>query len=436
MLIRATWPLMSVFLFIALVDLPLDSVGGSFAFSVVLSCIGLSLSMRRSANFLTFYFVFSIIFLGLVPWLHYARGVTLWLGRPLEQVTYIDVNILLAVANFAVIVTYLLSYRRGAAATEHVPRVSSAVILGLAALSSFGTFLFLFLNEFNVNQILFRGLIEEERTSGLENQAASAILFSFARLVPVFCLFFALSELKGRFFLKAFLFVAVLIVAFPTGAARFIAASIYIPLLMIMFPFFRRAWVISLFLIASLTTIFPFLNQFRYFSGFEEITLVPDVSFFLVGHFDAFENFASAYEHGFISYGWQILGVVAFFVPRAFWASKPFGSGYQLSLEQSYLFNNISMTFLGEGYVNFGVPGVLVFAITLGFIMARLDSKFAALRPTGTFVGYDRTVYLFMMAAFFFFLRGDMLSGTSYLVSGFFSAWVVKLTIQFLGRLR
>ena len=66
-----------------------------------------------------------------------------------------------------------------------------------------------------------------------------------------------------------------------------------------------------------------------------------------------------------------------FFVPRNYWLDKPVGSGYEMANHLNYTFNNISMPFLGEGYVNFGVFGVTIFAMMLGVFMGLVDKFFS-----------------------------------------------------------
>jgi hypothetical protein len=78
----------------------------------------------------------------------------------------------------------------------------------------------------------------------------------------------------------------------------------------------------------------------------------------------------------YITYGYQLLGVLLFFVPRSLWASKPIGSGYLIAHENDYYFDNLSMNFLGEGYINFGIIGVGLFAMLIGYINAKLDRKY------------------------------------------------------------
>ena len=78
-----------------------------------------------------------------------------------------------------------------------------------------------------------------------------------------------------------------------------------------------------------------------------------------------------------ISWGNQLLGAILFFVPRSIWPSKPLGTGHTaiVALDQHY-FSNVSAPLIAEGYVNFGIVGVVLFALAAGWIFRKLDSAF------------------------------------------------------------
>lgn len=78
-----------------------------------------------------------------------------------------------------------------------------------------------------------------------------------------------------------FIFIFVLLCAFPTGVARFLVAFIYLPIFLIVFPPLRKSINITLVIILSLIFVFPFLNQFRYFSNDMKINFIPDLSFLI-----------------------------------------------------------------------------------------------------------------------------------------------------------
>ena len=84
-------------------------------------------------------------------------------------------------------------------------------------------------------------------------------------------------------------------------------------------------------------------------------------------NFDASQEFMIAMKWQTITWGYQLLGALFFFVPRAIWATKPIGSGAMLASHQPRAFTNIAMPYWGEGYMNFGILGVVIFTIILAY---------------------------------------------------------------------
>jgi hypothetical protein len=372
------------------------------------------------------YYLFTLVFLGLAPWIHYSAGSLNWRSEAIHYTTYITVNLSIFAANAIVLLTYFLKFKKHnrQSATTIVGNGPSGFVLLILSCASF-TLVF-YLNDFSILQLFFRGVIDEIRSTVIESSSASLLLGLTSRLIPVFCFFYAATQLRNSAIIKFSLLFLFLISVFPTSVARYMIAFAYIPLILIFLPPLRSAPVFSAMLIVSLLFVFPFLDQFRYFSGFDNLTLLPTADFFYAAHFDAYENFASAVESNFITFGYQLLGAVFFFIPRALWSTKPVGSGYEMAEQLGYVFNNISMPLLGEGFVNFGFPGVLIFAAIIGIAMSKLDSAFSTEATPNSRIRFSTAVYYFLIGALFFVLRGDLLSSTAYVTAGLFSAFLVK----------
>src|SRR5690606_10460387 len=135
----------------------------------------------------------------------------------------------------------------------------------------------------------------------------------------------------------------VFLCAFPLAVSRFVVAFVYLPILLYYFKYFNNARIFFLILVSSIILVFPFLEQFRYYEAENEIKILPNYEFFIDAHFDAYQNFMDVIRTDFITFGWQLIGVLFFFIPRTIWVDKPGGSGYQLALNNNYSFNNISM---------------------------------------------------------------------------------------------
>jgi len=91
-------------------------------------------------------------------------------------------------------------------------------------------------------------------------------------------------------------------------------------------------------------------------------------------HYDAWSELLATVKYVQVyglTYGKQLLGVLFFFVPRSIWPDKPVGSGHLvaqnlLMTQYDMWFTNLSNPLPSEGYINFGIIGVALFAIILG----------------------------------------------------------------------
>jgi hypothetical protein len=67
-------------------------------------------------------------------------------------------------------------------------------------------------------------------------------------------------------------------------------------------------------------------------------------------------------------------------VPRKIWENKPISSGEFIgnylrdTYGNKYSFTNLSNPYVSEGYLNFGILGVIMFAIFLAFFMSRMTN--------------------------------------------------------------
>ncbi len=416
-------------------DLKYDLVGLTFTLLFAQSMFFLCFTFSRKAGLLTVYFIFALTFFSLIPWLHYSTNHFIWRTSPVTESAYLFVNLLIFLANTTTFLTYLHCARIPKKKTAFITpaknkKLSAAALLALSCLS----FILLFyLNSFSITQLLFRGIVEESREIVVESSSLSLLLGMISRLTPVFCFLYAATQIKESSGTKTLLLILMLLSVFPTGVARYMVAFAYIPLALLFIPASRNAVVFSTSLIFSLIFIFPFLEQFRKFSGISDLTLIPSPDFFYAAHFDAYENFATAVENDFITFGRQLLGTILFFVPRTIWPNKPVGSGHEMAENLGYSFNNISMPFLGEGYINFGATGVFVFATLIGYLMARIDSRFVANKNGGTTADYSSAVYFFLIGALFFLLRGDLLSSFAYISAGLIVAALIEKAMKLIN---
>jgi hypothetical protein len=414
-------------------ELRVDLVGISFLLTSFQTAILLSAVARAHVNLIVVYYIFVFTFLCYIPWIHFSNNILIWRLSPLDEGAYWYANALIFVTNIIIFISsrYYSGVSAKASFSIAQPNAMKVLSLGQAIvillISGLGFVVTFYLSDFSFGNLVIRGFEGENRVARIEQLSLLLLIGQTARFLPFFIFCYAATEIKGSRALKTALFVLMILTIFPTGVSRYLVGMVYIPVMLLYITRLRDARAFSMAFLVGLLVVFPFLDQFREFSSIDSIRLLPTSEFFIAAHFDAYENFASSIDFGFISDGRQLLGVLLFYVPRAFWADKPVGSGQQMADDSGYLFNNISMPYLGEGYINFGLFGVLVFAYVLSVAIGEVDRRFnGRVRPTHK-IRFPDTLYLYLLGALFFLLRGDMLSSVAYITAGIAVYYAIRV---------
>ncbi|RYF21117.1 MAG: hypothetical protein EOO77_06665 [Oxalobacteraceae bacterium] len=137
----------------------------------------------------------------------------------------------------------------------------------------------------------------------------------------------------------------------------------------------------------ALLFVFPLLSIFinHPIDTWGELLQLDNVAKEIRGHFvdmhyDAWANLVASIQYvktEGLQLGRQLMGSVLFWFPRSIWIDKPVSSGQMLGdylvLNSGLWFTNISFPLPAEGYVDFGILGVLAYGIVLGLYSQRLD---------------------------------------------------------------
>ena len=126
-------------------------------------------------------------------------------------------------------------------------------------------------------------------------------------------------------------------------------------------------------------------------------------------NYDASQLFMATMKTETITYGNQLSGALLFFVPRSVWPEKPKGSGHFLTEKYNGVFNNVSMPFFAEGYINFGWFGIIGFTVFIALLTSKIDQSFwnAKRRKSKSYkLGY----YLFLLGAINLHYAGEICS--------------------------
>lgn len=414
----------------------------SFAVNGFLFVMGIyQANRRRSISMELIYWLFMFFFMYFAPFIQYRFNVYPWRGYVTEdEVLHANALVLLFNVLFAggcwiarrtKVVGFPDTGFTGWLCSRLEFKNKSKIILTLiicacAAYSLSKTGLMgIFVSRSQAVQVFYSG----------DNSAVELIVES---VVPSFMAYVvaeaaqSVVKKKEGCFRFILLFVCLLICFFPTAIPRYKAATIYGVVLVMLFPQVckgsRFFWLFTI----GLFILFPLLNSFRHIISQESIQSVINKGFFesyTDGNYDAWRMLVSAvrYNEAYgCTFGSQLLGVLLFFIPSAIWTSKPIGSGAMLIKTElgSQTFSNVSCPFIAEGYVNFGIIGIVIFALFLGILITKLDKKYW--ENIGTNKNGMFAPYLFLVFMLFFVMRGDLLSGFAYLCGFVATGFLLK----------
>lgn len=301
----------------------------------------------------------------------------------------------------------------------------------LLLLFSFFLFIYFFKSyNFNFINILYRF---NDSDLGFNGNATFYLFISYFIRPLIFntFLFYLFCNNKNKI-IFIILFLLAIISVFPTGVPRFFAASMYLTFFYILtLKYFNINISLLFVLIIGLIFIFPFLDLFRWVTTDDKISNYTFNLDLASGNFDAFGTYTLALNRGTIVYGSNILSAIFFFIPRFFWPNKEIGSGAKISGELNLTLDNISMPYFAEGYLSFGILGLLMFTIFISYLAFKIDINFYKKIAQINLISNPifLIIYLNVVFLFFFIMRGDLLSSYAYLFGISFSNYILyKIT--------
>ena len=261
----------------------------------------------------------------------------------------------------------------------------------------------------------------------------------FAAVIMCFQYFQKKNKKKNNYLNVILFFVIVLTLLFwfknPLTEKRNALGPLYISLIFLYQPKILNSNVKTLcFLFFSMIIIFPLMAIITHSDAtLTEIYRNPFIlieqmkgggitNAFNTLNYDAFFNFKTTINYvnynGF-SFGYQLLGGLLFFIPRSFWVSKPVSSGElvgdYLVDEFGFNFTNLSNPFVSESFLNFGVLGVVLYAIILAHVLSIMIIWLKDNRIL------KKTMAFYFAMHLLFFLRGDFTNGFSYFIAPLFA---------------
>ena len=388
------------------------------------SCVAL-LKEKHAMSFRCFFFLFALFFYSVAAHSQFYEPVS-----PLytvEVATFEEINLILFCCYILFDIIYYSTFNKISLSVKNYSTklLSNQGIVFFLILDLLICFFVFKENSFDLNNLFFRG--GDENIDRVEHAQSVGLVLGFLRM--------NISIILALFLIKTKLFSGKMIALFfmlfflaPSSMSRFYIAAAYIPVILLMVPALQKSrWLFKWLMLVGVLMIFPMLNVFRT-SEHYEYELEQSVNMFSSLHFDSYTSFAFVYEHEIITWGQQLLGSLFFWVPRSMWPDKPIGSGAMVAQDFQLFagnFSNISMNYLGEGYVNFGLLGVFLFLVVLALVSKKMDATFWV-KYNGNINNPFTLYYLYGLGMLFFILRGDLLSGTAFLTGTITMVFVVQ----------
>lgn len=273
--------------------------------------------------------------------------------------------------------------------------------------------------------------------SKIENSSIRTLITTIIRGLATWIMMITANNVKKKrnatniIMFAVALFVGILNVP-PTGVARYVMGAVYGGILIYVFDKLKKGRILLYSLSIGLLLVFPLMNAFRgHYTNvitweFIQKSLGDISSNFTKADYDAYSMIVFSVQYvkkvG-VSYGCQLLGALLFFIPSNIWKGKPEGSGATIIEYMSPDYDsNVSCPIIAEGYLNFGIVGIILFALLLGYITRRIDDSFWENWVNKNCFGH--LTYCFLIPFFLFLCRGDLLSTFSYLV-GYLAALII-----------
>lgn len=411
----------------------------------------------RYSPILAAFIVFNFLFFILAPMLQIHEVFATGNLKMVTKLVYKDhlmikTNIFIFIFN----VTFFLAYHFFISKKVKLKPYKSDKYLPIHILILFGISILIFLANFDYIKTEYF----EHNYSALKGTTKSALLLKekIVLMLPFPALILSIYYIKEAkkkntnyyiIILFSLLFLVLfLVIKNPLTEKRNALGPIYLTIIYFVFPkLLNTNFKSLLFLFFSMIIIFPTISLITH-SGYslDQLRAKPKLilyqlknhgvaNTFTTLNYDAFINFAATIENAErdgLTYGHQLSGGLFFFVPRKIWTDKPISSGEFIGeyLKAEYgnprSFTNLSNPYVSEGYINFGLVGVILFAIILAYffyVMVKWINGFDPLKIAAAFYASMHMI---------FFLRGDFTNGFAFLIATFIVLLIIpKLYFKF-----
>jgi oligosaccharide repeat unit polymerase len=427
------------------------TVGGpiNWLHSILLFCvIGVSLAqivISDRFNLGVSFSFFSLFFFGAIPLLEHRLNITYHGAHVPQDYSYLTASSLALLSCIFFYLGYGLRKKTPSSDKtlpkpdhDSLPQRRRVYFTGVTCLILLATLIGDYYH-FDLNNMFFRGFGENVESTAM---GYSFITFFIRPLFFNLVLLFILVRISRTSLNDVgiyFLCILLLVFVSPMGIPRTLTGALYIPLLVLaFFPRYASKYFVLCVITYAILFVAPVADVFRLIQFRDEISLIQNFSlnYFFAGHFDAFHNLTQVIETNYVSQGRQILGALLFWVPRAFWPTKPVGTSFDFAEFAGFRSSNISFPLTAELYVDFGMLGVILGMFLLGVVFKWLDNFLTKPRSSDSL-----TPYLFAMAHLelsilsIYLLRGNFLSGFAFTMGVALTLLVIVLSIRVLRKI-
>ncbi|MBQ2904491.1 MAG: O-antigen polysaccharide polymerase Wzy [Clostridia bacterium] len=421
----------------------------SFVFNSIVFIAGMTSSYKKySISMELVYWVFMYFFMYFAPLIQYLTSVYPWRGSLTDNDVLIT-NLVIFLFNIVFIISMMTARR------VKIKSITNAnVTKFLCSNFEFGkkfkilvTVVAVLMAVFSFSRTGLAGIAVSrvQATQVFYLGSNSAIKMIVESVIPAFLAYIVAEAAQSTIAKKEnpirfiILFAALLICFFPTSLPRYKTVTIYGTVFLVLFPKLRKGAKFFWLFIIAMFFMFPLMNSFRHILSMESFRSVFEngfMSVYVEADYDAYRMLSSAikYVSRFgIKWGFQLLGVFLFFVPSAVWGGKPGGSGAMLIRSEfgNDVASNVSCPFIGEGYLNFGIPGVIFFAVFLGVAICKMDMGYWRTNKDKEYIAFSP--YLFMMFMILFMLRGDLLSSFAYICGFVATGYMINVAAKYIS---
>ncbi|UKM65592.1 O-antigen polysaccharide polymerase Wzy [Flavobacteriaceae bacterium GSB9] len=410
---------------------------------------------RIFSPFLTSYIVFVFLFFIVAPIIQIgaieSMGSTFPNNYPYNVNEVIFSNFLILIFNLIFFISYLFYKKRKEQNFVQKPQTNT--------FSRPLVMLVLFMVCFVIWAINYSYIIDEISKSIYSKEAESISILLIRKkvlfLIPLgaIALIFRYLKKNRKITTNTFISYLMLIILLsfllffknPLTEKRNALGPIYITLIYLFYPkLINTNSKFFLFSFVSMIIFFPLVSALTHVdANLSEIIQRPNiivedftnhggiVNAFSTLHYDAFPNIVATVSYvgkEGLSLGYQLLSGLLFFIPRSLWSTKPLSTGEFignfLMENHEFTYNNLSNPLVSEGYVNFGILGVVLMSILLSYVVAIFISWLKSNDTLKEVIAFYFSVHLI------FLLRGDFANGFAYFVGTFIGVYFIPKLLE------